>query len=154
MQQQQMWSLNGDSKLILNLFSCSSEIKGNRAGFFSWRPNCQHQNLMWPKTKKVNVPKLVKGVSLLSFRVYWSWRLFWYMHCSANLFHFGVFTMVIRLFILFIFFIFWGHSKACDTNLKPSRPKFGSRPYSLKTSGIEQKPTFGPLSLFLRNKLY
>ena len=38
----------------------------------------------------------------------------------------------ISLFILLIFFNFLGHRKARDPNLKPSRPKFGSRPIVLK----------------------
>ena len=55
---------------VSDMYACYV-LRQGFSNFFSWRPNCQHQNLMRPKTeKKVNVPKLVKGVSLLSFGVY------------------------------------------------------------------------------------
>ena len=43
----------------------------------------------------------------------------------------GLFTIVDLSLVFFIFilnFYLWGHGKARDPNLKPARPKFGSRP--------------------------
>ena len=77
--------------------------------------------------ENANLLKLVRGVSLLSFTeliAIWGYLGYVFDPHSANGFRCGLFTMV----SLFLYFIFGGHGKARDPNLKPARPKFGSRP--------------------------
>ena len=121
-------------QLIYRSCLCVKQSKGVITGvfkLFSWRPKFHNQNLTRPKQNKCNLPKIVRGVSLLSFTKLIKFQGYfgYFDPHSAKWFCCSLLFTIVRLGFSCFIFIFWGVTERPPTQtFKPLRPKFGARP--------------------------